>query len=76
MIIRKPEQAVDQTVSGAVEDQGQVAEVAEDVRPDGEGFLAVVDALQLPPDDQRLVQTETRLERREFVKSQTSLLKS
>ena len=53
-----------------------MAEVAEDVRPDGEGFLAVVDALQLPPDDQRLVQTETRLERREFVKSQTSLLKS
>ena len=53
-----------------------MAEVAEDVRPDGEGFLAVVDALQLPPDDQRLVQTTTRLKRPKFVKSQTSLLKS
>ncbi len=31
----RPEEAVDEAVAGTVEDQGQVAEVAKDVRPGG-----------------------------------------
>ena len=35
-----------------------MAEISENERPDWEGFLAGVDALELLPDYQRLVQAE------------------